>query len=76
MYNVLINIATDYMIVFRLQSYDIISKVISVAYGKDTSEIKLEAAINQRITRKRALQPMEKILGGYGKEDKKTNGNG
>jgi hypothetical protein len=46
----------------RLQSYDNISKVVSVAYGKDTNGIKLETATNQGITKKRTLQPMENIL--------------
>ena len=45
-----------------LQSYDNISKVVSVAYGKDTNGIKLETATNQGITKKRTLQPMENIL--------------
>ena len=49
MYNVLINIATDYMIVSRLQSYDIISKVVSVAYGKCASKMEKEIAANQWI---------------------------
>ena len=59
----------------RLQNYDNISKVVSVVYGKDTNGIKLETATNQGITKKRTLQPMEKILWGYGKKGKKTSGN-
>ena len=47
MYNDLVNIATDFLMISRLQSYDNISKVVSVAYGKDTNGIKLEAAANQ-----------------------------
>ena len=62
MYNDLVNIATDFLMISRLQSYDIISKVVSVAYGKDTNGIKLETATNQRITERRTLQPMENIL--------------
>ena len=34
MYNALVNIAIDYLVISRLQSYDIISKVVSVVYGK------------------------------------------
>jgi hypothetical protein len=44
---------------YRLQSYDIILKVVSVAYGKDANEAKQETATNQRIMKKRTLHPME-----------------
>ena len=59
MYNVLINIATDYMIVFRLQSYDIISKVVSVAYGKFKNEPILKTAEYQTFINCCMSNPME-----------------
>jgi hypothetical protein len=42
-----------------LQSYDIILKVVSLAYGKDVNKIKTEVATNQRIMKNQALNPME-----------------
>ena len=47
MYNALVNIAIDYLVISRLQSYNIISKVVSFAYGKDVNDGKQEIAMNQ-----------------------------
>jgi hypothetical protein len=43
----------------RLQSYDIISKVVSIAYGKHVSMIKKEVITNQPITKNCTLRSME-----------------
>ena len=43
----------------RLQSYDIISKVVSVAYGKHASMMKKETITNQPITKNCTLRSME-----------------
>jgi hypothetical protein len=43
----------------RLQSYDIISKVVSVSYGKDANKKNMETAKNQQIMKRGTLHPME-----------------
>ena len=43
----------------RLQSYDIIPKVVSVSYGKHASIMKKETITNQWIMKSRLLRPME-----------------
>jgi hypothetical protein len=45
-----------------LQSYDIISKVVSVAYGKYIKGGKLKTIINQGIMNNHALSSMENIM--------------
>jgi hypothetical protein len=54
-----------------LQSYDIISKVVSVAYGKFSNEKKSETAANQRLIKNHLLDPMENFRYRYGKRAKK-----
>jgi hypothetical protein len=43
----------------RLQSYGVILKSVSVAYGKYSSKEKLEIVANQRIIENRTLLSME-----------------
>ena len=59
------------MINSQLQSYDIISKVVSLAYGKFLNEKKSETATNQRITKNHLLDPMENFWHRHGKRAKK-----
>jgi hypothetical protein len=49
-----------------LQSYDIFSKVVSIAHGKSSKGIKTENAKNQSVTKNRAPYPMENYSQGYG----------
>ena len=50
MYNDLVNMAIVILFVTNsVQSYNIISKVVSFAYGKDVNDRKQETAMNQRI---------------------------
>ncbi len=44
-----------------VQSYDIILKVVSVAYGKNANKGKIKIAKDQRVIKSRAQHPMEKI---------------
>lgn len=50
-----------------MQSYDIILKVISVAYGKYANTTKAETAKNQMVMKNSTQQPMEKYMERYGK---------
>ena len=43
----------------RLQSYVIISKVVSEAYGKNVSKRKMQTTTNQHIMNNHAFLPME-----------------
>ena len=52
-----------------LQSYDIFSNVVSVAYGKYTNEAKIETTKNQLVTQNSALCPMENRCRGHGKKE-------
>ena len=61
MYNDLIDIAIDFN-VSRLQSYDNISKVVSVAYGKNRSKMKMEIVNNQQIMNYYMSDPMENFF--------------
>ena len=49
------------IIVSRLQSYDIISYVVSVAYGKSINKAKKEILKNQLFTRNSTQNTMEKF---------------
>ena len=48
----------------RLQSYVIISKVVSEAYGKNVSKRKMQTATNQHIMNNHAFLPMEIFIEG------------
>ena len=50
-----------------MQSYDIILKVVSVAYGKYANTTKAETAKNQMVIKNSTQQPMEKYMERYGK---------
>ena len=43
----------------RLQSYVIISKVVSEAYGKNVNKRKMQTATNQQLKNNHAFLPME-----------------
>lgn len=53
----------------RLQSYMIILKVDSVAYGKNVNERKLQPSTNQHFINIHMLPPMENFLWRHGKKD-------
>ena len=59
MYNDRVNIVIIFFVASRVQSYDIISKTVSVAYGKHVSKMKRQTTTNQLIMDKRQLLPME-----------------
>ena len=61
----------ELLITSQLQSYDIISKVVSLAYGKFLNEKKSETATNQRVIKNHLLDPMENFRYRYGKRAKK-----
>ena len=67
MYNDLVNMAIVILFVSRLQSYNIISKVVAFAYGKDVNDRKQETAMNQRIMKQPMQETMENIISGYGR---------
>ena len=62
----------ELLITSQLQSYDIISKVVSLAYGKFLNEKKSETATNQRVIKNHLLDPMENFWHRHGKRAKKT----
>ena len=48
------------VVAFPMQSYDIFSNVVSVAYGKYANKVKIETTANQLITKNRNPYLMEK----------------
>ena len=52
-----------------VQSYDVFSKLVSVAYGNHANKTRKKTAINQPFTKNSRLHPMEYYKRGYGKKE-------
>ena len=66
MYNVLVII---FVVLNWVQSYDVFSKDVSIAYGNNENNSKTETAINQLIMKSNEFYPMEFYSRGYGKKE-------
>lgn len=52
-----------------VQSYDVFSKDVTIAYGNNENNTKMETSINQLIMKNNKLYPMESYSRGYGKKE-------